>query len=727
MPAKRPVRLVASAPVSTLAAAPEGAGERVPAPSAPAGAPSPATNVILGTGLAIALVALAFLTSGSIDQTVTTAGTWSEIAVTVTGAAACVVMVLFGERARAWGAASVALFAVFTAFAGLSIIWSVQPDWSWFGANQLLSYLGVFAGAAAVARTFPERWPVVVGAVATAMTIVSAYALLAKVFPASLASTNTYGRLQAPFGYWNAVGVAAALGLPPCLWAAARRTGSQLLRGVAVPAMTVLISVIALSYSRSAALAAVIGIGLFIALVPLRLRATLMIALGAAGAVPIVAWGLGHHALTTDGVALTAQDSAGHSFGWILLIALGIMTGVGIAAAVASDRLAVSALVRRRIGTVLLAGVALLPVLAVVALAASSRGLTGQISHAWHQLTSSTSKVGDTSSRITQLGSSRPMYWHQGLEVGGHALLKGVGELGYGIARLRYTTEPFKSDQAHSYLVQTFADLGLIGLVLTLALLGAWTWAASRPLALRTPWRSLSPAQAGEREALVVLAAVVVAFGVQSVLDWTWYFPGVAIPPLLCAGWLAGRGPLLEPGGRMPSRRPARERPAALAVAVLLAAVALTGGWLMWQPLRSVQDATAAELASSNAAAFADARAAARADPLSVEPLFQLATLDQGIHDNPSARAELRQATRLQPENPEPWVWLAQFELQTGRPRAAIAAAGRVLALDHTSDPNTRAAQTTIAQAEAVLAQRAARARSRRRHKGHPPAARTST
>ena len=108
----------------------------------------------------------------------------------------------------------------------------------------------------------------------------------------------------------------------------------------------------------------------------------------------------------------------------------------------------------------LLVGVALVPVPAVAALAASSRGLFGQISHAWQSLVSTHSVVRDTPGRLTQLGSSRPLYWHQALDVGSHALLKGVGELGYGVARLRYTTSTLKADQAHSYLVQTFADLG---------------------------------------------------------------------------------------------------------------------------------------------------------------------------------------------------------------------------------------------------------------------------
>ena len=456
---------------------------------------------MIGLALAGAMVALAFLTSGNSDPRYPPVGgyTWSEIVLTLAGAAACAVTVAIGARGRAWGAVTVSLFAAFTAFAALSIVWSVQPDWSWYGANQLVAYLAVFAGAAATARTFPERWPAVVGGLAAGMAAVTVYSLLAKVFPATLASTNVFGRLQAPFGYWNAVGVTAALGLPACLWAGARPSRSIALRALSAPAVTVLISAVVLSYSRSALLVAVVGVGGWIALAPLRLRAAAMLAVGALGAIPVVLWALGSHALTSDAISLSAQDTAGHSFGVVVALVLIAATAAGLLVATASDRVALSAAARRRVGTVLIGLVALVPLVAVIALAASSRGLFGEISHAWHTLTTSQG-TGDTASRITGLGSSRPAYWHQGLDVGAHAVLKGVGELGYGIARLRYTTSAQKTDQAHSYLVQTFADLGLIGLAITLALLVAWIRTAVRTLAIATPWRDAEPG-AGRRAA----------------------------------------------------------------------------------------------------------------------------------------------------------------------------------------------------------------------------------
>ena len=95
---------------------------------------------------------------------------------------------------------------------------------------------------------------------------------------------------------------------------------------------------------------------------------------------------------------------------------------------------------RRRAGITLLVLAALIPVGALVAVAASPRGLTGEISHVWNTLTNPNSGVGDSPNRLVELGNSRPRYWSEGLKVGEHALLHGVGAAGYGTARTRYTS-----------------------------------------------------------------------------------------------------------------------------------------------------------------------------------------------------------------------------------------------------------------------------------------------
>ena len=94
-----------------------------------------------------------------------------------------IAVLLIGAPGRAWGRATVALFALLAALTAVSISWSVQPNNSWIEAGRTLSYLAVFAGGAALARLLPARWAGVVGGLALLATVLSAYALLVKVFP----------------------------------------------------------------------------------------------------------------------------------------------------------------------------------------------------------------------------------------------------------------------------------------------------------------------------------------------------------------------------------------------------------------------------------------------------------------------------------------------------------------------------------------------------------------
>ncbi len=689
--------MLASAAVSSAATAPEGAapGAAGPASSRPSPKMRLSPDLLAGLVLAAGAVALAFTTTGGLDDVAGTGDTWSEIVLTVLGCVVCGAVVLLSRRARAWGAATVGAFAALTVFTALSIAWSVAPDDSWQGAGQTLGYLAAFAGAAAMARLAPRRWPAVVGAMAAAAVTLSAYALLAKALPGTLDPGDEIGRLQVPFGYWNAIGVVAALGFAPCLWAGTRLAGGRLLRALSAPALALLISVVALSYSRSAALIAILGVAAWLAIVPLRLRTAALLALASVGAAVIISWALSTPALTADrcgrptftSACEAARVSTGHTFGLVLLVTLLVLTGAGLAWAVAIERVQLMPGTRRRIGTVLVCLTALVPLAGIGALAASSRGLTGEISHQWSTLTSTTGSggvVGDNAGRLLQFGSSRPLYWSEGMTVGEHSLLKGAGAEAFAVAHTAYTDSTAPVSHVHSYAIQTFADLGLIGVAINLVLLISWAVAASRPLALRSSPSSLSVDQAAERQGLLALAIVVVAFGVQSGVDWTWFFSGVAVPALVCAGWLAGRGPLADPVGHARNRRPLMQRPGAGALITALVAVTLLGAWAIWQPLRSA-DALSSSLnaAASNHSgqAFTDARDAANIDPVTIEPLQILSEL-YGARDPGAARRELVEATRRQPDNPEPWSWLGQFDLLRHRDRLAYASLDRELALD---------------------------------------------
>jgi hypothetical protein len=652
-------------------------------------------DAVLATLLTVGFGLVVFLATGG---TSLGPNTWVQIALLVIGVAgAAAFMLLRASRPPAQGIAALALFAALAVLSYLSIAWSVQPATSWLEADRTLSYLAAFAAAMALARLAPGRWPAVVGAVGAVSAIVCGYALLTKVFPATLNANDTLGRLRVPFDYWNATGLMAALGLPACLWAGTRPATGRALRSLSVPALGVLLATLVLSYSRGAVLAAVIGLGCWFVLVPLRLRGAALLGAGALGGAIAGAWALAHHAITHDGASLAARSAQGHTFGWVLLVLTILGALGGFALTRAMDGAALSAPVRRRIGTVLLIGVALVPVAGVAAAAASSRGLTGEASHVWNELTSTTpsSGVGNNPGRLAQLSNSRPLYWSEGLKVGEHAPLAGAGAGGFDTARTRYTTNPLEVAHAHSYAIETFADFGLIGIAVSLALLLAWGAAVRRTL---IP----TPEHTSERIGLITMLAVVVTYGVSSLIDWTWFIPGVTVPALVCAGWLAGRGPLAATAPSPESRTFDRMPLGRVAGAVAVLGATLIAAWFVWQPLHSsdqVSSAIDAMTRGDARAALADARGAADSDPVSVDPLWELSAIYSAVGDRAASRAELVKATGIQPSNAQTWQQLGSYDLQAHHPQLAMRELQRALRLDRTSQITAQ----NLAQARAEL------------------------
>jgi cytochrome c-type biogenesis protein CcmH/NrfG len=171
----------------------------------------------------------------------------------------------------------------------------------------------------------------------------------------------------------------------------------------------------------------------------------------------------------------------------------------------------------------------------------------------------------------------------------------------------------------------------------------------------------------------------VVVFGVHSLIDWTWFIPGTAVPALLCAGWLAARGPQAErlaaaggPGARL---RAGVRSPWRVLGAVLVLAIAGTAAYAATRPQAAVDrtdDALAALAAGREAQARTLALEAGDIDPLSVEPLFALAETETAAGNPAAARAALRRAVRLQPGNATAWVRLASAELEAGNATAAL-------------------------------------------------------
>ncbi len=643
-----------------------------------------------------------------------------EMALTIgSGLIVAATVLIAPARGRAYGLWSVGLLLAFTALTALSVVWSVQPDDSFKDVGRMLAYSGVFGASVALARAVPTRWPAILGGVTLAIAVVCGYALLTKVFPGQFDANDPYARLRAPYDYWNAIGLTAAMGVICCLWLGARRGGHALLSALAYPAMGLMLVTLMLAYSRGALVALALGLALWFCVVPLRLRGAAVLFSGAVGAGLVVAWDFSQPALSTEGVALGVRVAAGRQLGALLAAMLVLLALAGLAIGFCTGRQAPSRTTRTKAGAGLLALLALIVIAFAGALAVTHRGLPGSVSHAFHSLTDVNAKVPNTPGRLTAVSSVRARYWNEALEVFNAHPVLGAGAEGYRTARLRYRTVPIEVRHAHGFVVQTLADLGLVGLALALALLVAWMAAAGRSThpfnrrwtRRRTPtgrrwgglagWRrwtiSDRPAPyTPERIGMLSMLCVVVVFGIHSLVDWTWYVPGDACVALLCAGWLAGRGPLdpatvgrgpLDPatvgghagdspgGSHRPSLRGLSPMSAAVAGAAVIAA--LLAAWTQWQPQHAEESSQEAlSLLASNAnGAGAAARAAVASDSLSVQALFSLSTVQQATGYPVRARATLQRAVRLQPSNPETWLRLGEYNLSSDRSGTGATAA----------------------------------------------------
>jgi hypothetical protein len=655
-----------------------------------------------GTGLTVAigvaLSALAFVATGGLELRHATS---VELALTLGGAAIVAGAIVLAPAGRSlYGVTATALLVTLAGLTALSVAWSVAPDTSWVEASRTFAYAATFAAAAALARLAPARWPSVIGGVALGALIVCGYALVTKVFP-ELNAGEVYARLRQPYEYWNAVGLSAALGAPACMWLGARRSGHAALNALAYPVLGVLLVTLFVAYSRGALLALAIGCAFWFAAVPLRLRGLTVLAVSGAGAAGVVAWVFTKAALTQDRVPVDQRAGAGHAFGVLLLAMLILLLAAGLAIGFFSARHRLDPRTRQRAGVAVLAALALVPFAGAIGLTASARGFTGSISHAWRSLTDPNARTPPNDpGRLTAIGSVRARYWNDALKIFRDNPLIGVGSGGYATARLHYRTDNLDVHHAHGYVVQTLADLGLVGLLVNVALLAAWLVAAirsARPFGWSAHLRDRAPPlhYSPERVGLLTLFAIVVVFGVHSLIDWTWFVPGNACVALLCAGWLAGRGPLHDANSAAPRddtggwrRRLARwrESPWQPAGAAALLAVGLVVAWAQLQPVRSLDAGNAALAAASRhdiAAARGAARSAIARDPLSVEPLFDMAVVDVAAGNLAAARVDLQRAVRLQPSNPGTWLRLAEFDLtQRNDHAAALHDLGALLYLD---------------------------------------------
>jgi tetratricopeptide (TPR) repeat protein len=528
------------------------------------------------------------------------------------------------------------------ALAGFGVWIAVTATWSSNAAQAIVDAercLGYVAALIAVAVVAPRAAQLLGGAVAGA-GLVCLYALATRLVPDRLGTFDPIAsyRLSEPVGYWNALGIFAALGALLALGFVARAR-STVGRALAAASLVVFLPTLYFTYSRGAWIA--LGAGLVAGFALDRRRLQLLAALLATGPWAALSVWLSSRssALTNIQAALGDATHEGHRLAVILLV---LAVGAAVSAAafgLASERVRVPGRVQAASVTALVLAAAAI-VTAVFAVYGSPPTLARK---AYDSFTAPPPTVtGDLNARLFSISSrGRYQQWKTAWHMSKDDPWLGRGAGSYEEYWSRHRPVAGRVKDAHSLYIETLAELGPPGLALLLLALGL-------PLAAGV---------AARRHPLVPLAfAAYVAYLVHAGVDWDWEMPAVTLSALLCGA------AMLVVAGR---ERPLGSRPRA----VLLAVVGLLGvvtfvGLIGNSALATAQDAAAkGDWTKSES----QARKAVHWLPWSYLPWSALGEAQLQRGDRAAARRSFRKAIAKAPR-----LWTGWFNLaraSSGRER----------------------------------------------------------
>jgi O-Antigen ligase len=557
-----------------------------------------------------------------------------------------------------WATGLIGGLALFSAFSSL---WSGSVELSVVEADRVLVYLGFFLAAFLIAQTDQRRQRFAEGigiALIGAALLALASRLLPHVFELG-AGPGSGPRTGYPFGYWNANGLAFGIGTVLCLWMS-RRSLTGALRWLAVGAIPVLLLALYFTYSRGGLLGLGVACVCLLALSHDRLLMLGTLAIGAIGAMPAVLAVQGSRSLADNSANQAAVDQGASVLG--LLIA-GVVLSLLLFAllrqlerrggAVTGRALALSR--DRRT----LQGIALAAALLAIAAAIAVGG------RAWDQFSSPDQQFPtDPAAHFSQLsGANRHEYWRVAVDAFGEepVLGHGAGTYRFSWDKLRHIDLPVLN--AHSLYLQAFTELGVIGGVLVLALVGVLLWTGF------AAWRAASGAR---RELHAVLLAACLAFAVGAAIDWFWEIAGVGAIFFLASGALVAARCVQLARARAQRNGQGERRRFGLTVAGLglawVAALALIGPLLVDREI----DTSNAAAADGNVAAAVDHAETARSiEPWAASPYLQLGLLANSQGDYATATARLGQAIDREEDNWQLYYLRARTQHRAGDDAAA--------------------------------------------------------
>jgi hypothetical protein len=541
--------------------------------------------------------------------------------------------------------------AALSALAWTSALWGSDTQ-ALLDAQRTLLYAALVGAVLLVVRR--SGVPQLLGGVLCGIVLICAHSLLERLAP------NRFGvfdpvagyRLAGTIGYWNGLGIFAAMGILLAIGfaARARRLGG---RALAAASLVLLAPTLYFTFSRGAPIALAVGLLAAIALDPRRLQ-LIVTALVLA---PVTAVGVRvasrSDALTHRGAPLGNAVDEGHRLALVLALLAAVAALAAIGLAVAERRIQPRRRQRILFATALAA-------VAVVAVAATFVRFGGPVTighRAYDAFTAPPAATGENLNQrlLSFSGNGRADLWHAAWRDYVHHPWLGSGAGSYEQWWLQHRPVALKVRDAHSLYLETLAELGPLGLVLLLVVVVVPIVAATR--ARGNP---LVPAAVG----------AFVAWAIHAAVDWDWELTAVTSAALLCgvACVIAAR-----PGGEETRQLTGRTRAVALGAIVALIGVAFVG---LVGNLAASESANAARDGNWSAAAR-HARRAVDWAPWSADPWRLLGEAQLGAGDTAPAQRSFREAIAKDPGD-----WTLYFDLAratTGRAQlAALAAAARL-------------------------------------------------
>lgn len=444
-------------------------------------------------------------------------------------------------------------FAAFALWNLSSMAWSFAPAASLDEFIRALMYLtAMVLFYLFLAR---PRWLEWMGNLYVAIAVlVGAWALMGKVLPAVIAHDAMvakyfqHNRLTFPLSYWNALAIFMIMAVPLALRVASDQKGRLAWRGLALAATFLLLTVIFFTFSRAGylVLLPVLSIQLLCASRRLRFLALAGLAFFWTALLVTVSF-IFLPAMLANAPGLSDKVSQGRLFG-VLLLAVGLLAFASIlpvSRLERSVRLAPAA--GKKIGYALsaLAAILVLAVVGAIFVKAGgpvdlARNLTDIVSER-----EASGSVETSQKRLLSLQSERYQEYAVSLSTLAENPLAGTGAgtwfVNWNRERpLFYNPdgEPYEVNarDGHSWLLESLAELGLVGGALLLAFIAAFTYIAVRDLRLLGRSR--------EREVYGAFLAACAALLLHAMVDWDWEMPAVMLPFFMFAGGLLRYGTL---------------------------------------------------------------------------------------------------------------------------------------------------------------------------------------